>query len=180
MSFDDAFEKVVGIEGAYSNDPNDSGGETMYGITIQVARAYGYKDAMKDMPLSVAKVIYRKRYWEVLKLDDICKYSQELAHELFDTGVNCGVGLAATLLQRALNVLNRQQKDYADIAVDGSLGPVSLYALAGFVKTRGEKGLTVLLTMLNCLQGAHYVTLAEKREKDEQFVFGWYANRVVL
>ena len=178
--FDDAFAKVVGIEGAYSNNPNDSGGETMYGITLQVARAFGYKDEMKYLPLSVAKVIYKKRYWDVLKLDDICKVSPSLAHELFDTGVNCGTGLAATFLQRALNVLNRQQKDYADITVDGSVGPVSLYALDGLVKSRGENGVKVLLTMLNCLQGYHYISLAEKREKDEAFLYGWVANRVAV
>lgn len=178
--FDDCFEQVVGIEGKYSNNPDDSGGETMYGITVQVARAFGYKHAMKDMPLSVAKVIYKQRYWDVLKLDEVSKYSNRLCEELFDTGVNQGVGQAGKFLQRSLNVLNRRQKDYADIGVDGAVGRLTLYALECYMKKRGQKGVDVLLKMLNSLQGAYYVELAERREKDEEFVFGWFDNRVVI
>jgi len=35
-----------------------------------------------------------------------------------------------------------------------------------------------MVLALNCLQGAFYVELAEKREKDERFVYGWLLNRV--
>ena len=35
----------------------------------------------------------------------------------------------------------------------------------------------MLLTALNCLQGARYIELAETRAADERFVFGWLANR---
>ncbi len=34
-NFDEAFAKVVGVEGHYSNDPADSGGETMFGVTVE-------------------------------------------------------------------------------------------------------------------------------------------------
>lgn len=33
-NFDDAFTYTIGNEGGYSNDPNDSGGPTNFGITI--------------------------------------------------------------------------------------------------------------------------------------------------
>jgi lysozyme family protein len=66
-NFDDAFIKVIGIEGRYSNNPTDSGGATMYGITEAVARAYGYTGRMQDMPLGIAKEIYRQRYWDKLR-----------------------------------------------------------------------------------------------------------------
>jgi hypothetical protein len=36
----------------------------------------------------------------------------------------------------------------------------------------------VLLTALNCLQGARYIELTEGREADEAYLFGWAANRV--
>jgi len=36
----------------------------------------------------------------------------------------------------------------------------------------------VLLTALNCSQGARYLELAEGREKNEDFLFGWVLNRV--
>ena len=39
-------------------------------------------------------------------------------------------------------------------------------------------GEVVLVRALNSLQGAFYVELAEKRQKDEAFVYGWLLNRV--
>ena len=33
MSFDRAFELLIGSEGGYVNDPHDPGGETKYGIS---------------------------------------------------------------------------------------------------------------------------------------------------
>ena len=55
-------DQVIAAEGGYSNNPSDKGGETMYGITMAVARANGYSGPMKDMPRSVAVAIYSKRY----------------------------------------------------------------------------------------------------------------------
>ena len=37
MTFDEAFDTLIGHEGGYSNDPRDPGGETRYGIS---KRAY--------------------------------------------------------------------------------------------------------------------------------------------
>jgi hypothetical protein len=34
MSIDSLIDGVIGREGGYSNNPNDSGGETMWGVTI--------------------------------------------------------------------------------------------------------------------------------------------------
>jgi len=179
-TFDEAFERVVGIEGKYSNNPNDSGGETMYGITAAVAKAHGYVGAMRNMPIGVAQAIYRAQYWDLLRLDDIARVSIPIAHELFDTAVNCGVGKAGTFLQRSLNVLNRGGRDYPDLTVDGVVGPMSVDALRRLLNARGSNGQTVMLRALNALQGAHYVALGEARAKDEDFEFGWFLNRVVI
>lgn len=178
MCFKEAFEETVGLEGGYSNNAADSGGETMYGITIQVARANGYMGEMKLLPLSTAQHIYRRQYWEVLKLDEISVMSPNLAKKLFDIGVNCGVGSAGQWLQRSLNIFNQQQKDYPDLKVDGVLGPVSVMTLRSLMNRRQKVGEQIVFKALNALQGHHYITLAEKREKDETFTVGWFANRV--
>ena len=57
-NFNRAFTELLGNEGGYSNNPNDPGGETNWGITLAVARANGYVGAMKDMDQSFAKRIY--------------------------------------------------------------------------------------------------------------------------
>lgn len=180
-TFEEAFAEVVGIEGRYSNDPNDSGGETMYGITIAVARAYGYMGPMASMPLAVAHDIYDRRYWAKLHCDEAANIAgARIAKELFDTGVNLGVLRSGTFLQRALNALNKQGTYYADVVVDGDVGPMTIAALREYMRRRGVPGATVLLRALNSLQGEHYVSLAEKRQKDEDYVFGWFSNRVLI
>lgn len=178
--FDELIEGIIDIEGGYSDNKNDSGGPTKYGITQAVARAYGYKGDMRDLPLSLAKQIYKERYWDSLELDKIQVISASIVEELLDTGVNQGIGRAAEYLQISLNALNRQQKDYLDLHVDGDIGPASLIALTAFVKVRGSKGELVLLRALNCLQGSFYIKLSQRRRKDEDFLYGWILNRVVI
>lgn len=180
MAFQDEFDRIVGIEGRYSNNPKDSGGPTMFGITEVVARANGYHDDMQVMPLTVARTIYRRQYWDLMRLDAIAAISPAIAAELFDTGVNCGTGVAGRFLQRTVNVLNRQGKDYGDITVDGAIGPVTVHQVKAFIDKRGKQGEAALLRALNALQGSRYIELAEAREKDEEFVFGWLLNRVTI
>lgn len=178
--FDAAFEKLGPKEGGYTNDPGDSGGETIYGITAEVARANGYAGQMAQMPLAIAKAIYKSAYWDSMRLDQICAVAgSHIAEELFDTGVNQGIGAASKYLQRALNALNQRGNAYGDIVVDGQIGDQTMYALRGYFRQRGAQGAVVLMRILNGLQCAFYVELVERREKDERFLYGWILNRVV-
>lgn len=177
--FYQALQHTVGIEGDFSDNKNDSGGATRWGITEAVARAYGYLGPMSELPTFVARAIYRANYWDFLLLDDVADLSVDIAFELFDTGVNCGVVFAAKSFQRALNAFNHQGDDYPDLKLDGKIGPVSVSALAAFLAMRGVEGETILLRALNALQGVRYIALAERRPKDEDFIYGWFRNRVV-
>ena len=178
--FDTLVEGLIGREGGYANNPADPGGETMWGVTRAVARENGYSGSMIAMTRDQAKAIYRTKYWAKPGLYLVAPLSAKLAEELLDTGVNMGTGTAGIFLQRALNTLNRRGKDYADITVDGGIGPGTARALAAFLKVRGPVGETVMLKALNCLQGARYIDLAEDREASEDFEFGWLANRVSI
>lgn len=169
---------IIAIEGGYSDDAADSGGKTRYGITEATARAYGYRGKMSKLPLWIAKEIYDKRYLGAIKFDAIAKLSELIAAELADTSINMSPEVAAEFLQRSLNVLNRGGRDYKDLVVDGQIGNKTLGALRSFLRKRGRGGERVLYKMLNALQGAFYVKLAERRSKDERFIFGWFKNRV--
>jgi lysozyme family protein len=114
MNFDQAFDALLGNEGGYSNNPKDPGAETMWGVTVAVARAEGYAGAMRDLPRETAKAIYRRRYWEPLRLDSM---PDSLKFTLFDAAVNSGVKQAIVWLQRAM-----------DVGDDGALGPLTLDA----------------------------------------------------
>jgi lysozyme family protein len=179
-AFDGAIAKLSAIEGGYTNDPNDSGGETNHGITVAVARAYGYFSPMKDMSHNVAVEIYHAHYWAPLSLSSIAAISERIALELFDTEVNLPSGTAAKFLQRSLNVLNQGGTLFKDIPVDGLIGAVTVAALRDYLGRRGSDGEVVLLRALNALQGAYYIELAERREKDERFMYGWLFNRVAM
>ena len=64
-----------------------------------------------------------------------------IAEELLDTGVNCGLGFTKPLLQRALNLLNRQGKEgWSDLKLDGEYGPSTLQALSLYIKSAVKKG----------------------------------------
>lgn len=176
--FDAAFNRVVLVEGGYSDDARDSGGATRYGITERVARANGYMGDMRALPLATARAIYRRQYWDLMRLDQVAEVAPSIAEELFDTGVNMGAQRAGVFLQRLLNALNARGSLWADMAVDGSIGPVTVAALRAFIARRGREGERVLHRALNGLQAAAYVELAERREKDEAFVWGWLRTRV--
>ncbi len=179
-TFDKAWEETGRAEGGFVDDPDDSGGATNWGITEKVARKQGYTGHMRDLPQPTATQIAKKEYWDVMLLDDIAAMSEGIALELFDTGFNAGTGRAGKFLQRAVNVFNRKGQDYDDIGVDGAVGSKTVKALKAFLDKRGKAGETVMLRALNSMQGAFYVELAERREKDESFVFGWFSHRVVI
>jgi len=84
------------------------------------------------------------------------------------------------MLQRALNALNRQEKDYQDLSQDGKLGPKTRDALSKFLRFRGTLGETVILRALNGLQLERYISIVEHREESEVFLFGWISHRVTV
>jgi lysozyme family protein len=178
--FDRAFLDLIQKEGGYSDHASDPGGKTKFGITEAVARANGYRGPMLDLTLDRAKAIYHDQYWQTNRLETIARISPATAYELFDTGVNMGVGRAGAWLQQALNALNRGGRDHADLTVDGVVGPMTVEALMRYVSKRGAPGETVLVRMLNCLQGADYIRQAERNPAKEDFIYGWFANRVTI
>ncbi|OXE36892.1 MAG: hypothetical protein CGW95_04725, partial [Phenylobacterium zucineum] len=56
MTFDQAFEVLIGHEGGYTNNPQDPGGETKFGIS---KRAYPDQD-IANLTLDAAKAIYKR------------------------------------------------------------------------------------------------------------------------
>ena len=162
----------------YTNDPTDAGGETRWGVTAMTARANGYTGAMKDLPEATARAIYRKQYIDNPRFSDVLAIDPSVAAELIDTGVNMGVGVAGTFLQRALNAFNDTGTRYAVLKTDGLIGDTSLNALRAFVRWRGPMGITALLKALNGLQAARYIDITEHNPSQRKYAFGWISNRV--
>lgn len=173
-------DSIIKAEGGYVDHPSDRGGPTMYGITQAVARANGYAGAMRDMPEALARSIYERRYIVEPGFQRVAELSEPIAHEMIDTGVNMGVSVPGPWLQRWLNVFNARGSKYADVFVDGRIGPVTLDALQSFLRWRGAEGAQVMVVALNVLQGGRYLEIAEKTQTQEDFIYGWVRNRVML
>lgn len=107
VTFDVAFDRLMGHEGGYINHPDDPGGETNWGIS---KRQYPNLD-IKNLTREDAKKIYFRDYWQ-----PVGQYlDTAVTFQVFDAGVNHGVQTAIRMLQRAVGV-----------ADDGHFGKVSL------------------------------------------------------
>ena len=118
-------------EGGYSDHPADPGGATNMGITQEVLREWRHQDVTKDdvkaLQRDEARQIYRARYWQPLRCDEM---PIALALMTYNAGVNCGIGRGARWLQEALN------KQGEGLDVDGEVGPLTLSACARADVTR--------------------------------------------
>lgn len=130
MDFDKAFERLIGHEGKFTDNPKDDGNwtggkqgrgqlkGTKYGIA---AASYPHLD-IKNLTLQQAKAIYREDFWDV-----IGPAHGAIKFQLFDAAVNHGRGNAVRFLQRAVKA-----------ADDGIWGPRSQAALNDLQQRHGH------------------------------------------
>ena len=199
-NFQQAYVKMIGHEGGYSDKSTDRGGETYKGISrVNFPKWEGWPlvDAYKaegpfteksltekldnDPQLNrLVAVFYKSVFWDKLRLDRIA--SQAIANELFDTGVNQGAGTAAKYLQESINLLNRNATVCKDIAVDGGIGNQTLGAYEAILKYHAKYGSGLIEdTIVKCLNGLQferYRAICKKRPQQEANFFGWVTNRI--
>jgi lysozyme family protein len=156
-SFDQAFEQVIGLEGGYSFDIDDYGGETNWGVS---KRSYPEVD-IKALTKNKAKAIYNADYWNRMRLPDV--QDREIAAEVFEQGVNLGTSTAITHLQKSLNLVGEP------VAVDGVIGPQTLSAVNNLSPEQKES----LLKCLNGFQFGYYAEIAGNSPSQKKFFVGW-------
>jgi len=182
-NFNISHEIVMDIEGGYSCDPIDIGGETYKGISRKYNpdwKGWEIIDEYKNQPnfpnninssilVMHERSLYKEKYWDRFKGDHI--QDQEIANELYDISVNMGLKRAVEFLQKAINVLNRNQKDYPNISEDGIMGSDTLNVLNNNPKNFGH-----IFNILNILQGYHYIKNMKDNETQERFARGWLSR----
>ncbi len=122
-SFLAAFDRLLGNEGGYVDNPADPGGATMWGITERVARSWGYDGPMQSLPRDTAEAIAYNRYWQPYLLDSL---PAAIAFQVFDAVYNGGS--AILWLQRAAGMPADKQ--------DGMMGPETLAAVLDVVPAK--------------------------------------------
>ena len=110
MTFDEAFELLIGHEGGLVDHPADPGGLTRYGIS---QRSYPGEN-IRAMTLDRAKVLYFADYWRPAGCASV---PAAACFDIFDMAVNSGVRAAIKCLQGAVGTTQ-----------DGVLGPQTLMA----------------------------------------------------
>ena len=115
LTFVQIFNRLIGHEGGYVNDPRDPGGETNWGITKRTAQANGYQGSMRAMTREQAYKIYYSAFWLRYQCD---KMPEAVAYQFFDAAVNHGLGNASRMLQRAVGVVD-----------DGVIGNMTIAAI---------------------------------------------------
>jgi lysozyme family protein len=110
---------VLGYEGGFSQEPGDPGGATQLGVTIPVLRDFrqdptlGVED-LKKLGRDEACEIYRTRYWNVLRCDDL---PTGIDLVVFDFAADTNASRAAKMLQQVVGA-----------EADGSVGDATLAA----------------------------------------------------
>ena len=154
---------IFEVEGGFTDDENDRGGKTNWGITEEEAREFGYTGDMRNLTKDFAENIYLKKYYLGNKLDKII--DDRVALSIFDWAVNSG----RRGIKKAQIVAN---KFGANLIIDGIIGNKTLEAINGinpetFLKEYHE------------IQRTFYKNLAAKDSTQEDFLKGWL-NRVEI
>lgn len=151
--FDAAFSYLIENEGGFSDDPQDSGHATMYGITYMEAQRHGYD--VRKLTLEQAKQLYLKDYW---RFDSLTVPA--VAAKIFDMAVNVGVQRAVILVQRAMG-----------LPADGIFGP----ATAAKINATDPGH---VLEKISMAASDYYVDIVIRKPSQLVFLKGWLRRAV--
>jgi len=154
-TFHHAVDWLLGpeIEGEHSNDPNDKGGDTWYGIS---------RVANPDMPWPPTReqaiARYRERYWDACRCDELPPI---IAVAVFDAAVQHGPRDAVMFLQRTVHA-----------RLDGKIGP----------ETLGKAADATPDTLAHFLsyRARYYTELTHKDYSQLHFIRGWSRRLFLL
>jgi len=191
--FKPAFLNTQGHELGWVHNAKDAGKETYNGISRRYhpnALVWQWIDKAKREPgfpkniphkqlEPIVEDFYKNEFWNGLLGNEMP--DQKIAEWLFDIAVNGSKRRAGTFLQRTLNVLNRNQRDYPDIKVDGSIGPRTISTLTKYLSIRDSDA---VLYWLAVQMGYHWLIRAEADPLQEEFTNGignrWVGNTKAL
>ena len=150
-------------EGGLSEDPDDAGGISNFGVSYRFYKKKVKVDAtpenIKNLTAEEASNIYERFFWnrgQYERIDD-----QKIADRLLDLAVNCGLTTANGFIQKAINAM--QRKDV--LVVDGYLGPKSFDAINS---SKPDMLYNYLLQQAN----AYYHEIAE-HGNNHKYLNGW-------
>jgi lysozyme family protein len=127
-TFEEIFPLLIESEGTkFTDDPDDPGGATKYGITYDRLKLWRRKDIskrdVKELTMDEAKEIYIAHYWNFMHGNEL---PPGLDYTVFDFGVNSGPSRAIRMLQTMIGA-----------NPDGDYGPATAKALNDYINKHG-------------------------------------------
>src|SRR6266446_8998438 len=113
--FEDSIAFVLSNEGGLSNNSQDPGGLTNFGISQS---AFPDED-IRNMTRERAIELYKLHYWRYDAIEN-----QRIATKLFDSAVNMGPVRAGRLMQQSLAAI-----EAGPIVADGIIGSATMEAI---------------------------------------------------
>ena len=148
--------KLLQFEGGFVNHPDDKGGITNKGITLQTYRDYcGADKTVKDlqnMSYGTWQKIMKDMYWDKCKADKI--ENQSLAELIVDWRVNSGV----TGVMKVQGLLGCK--------ADGIIGPITLSLI-------NSADAEFLFERIWKARQQFYINIVKRNPKQKVFMNGW-------
>ena len=161
--FDQSMRLVFANEGYFSNDPNDRGGPTMWGLSTNFLKSIGDDRDTRSILKEEAVEVYRANFWDPMRGDEL---PDPLAAMAFDAAVNHGVSGGTKVLQRAVVALGGA---VGSSGSDGKLGPDTL---DGILDAWDRFGLVFAGYVLRGRQDV-YDYLIRRDASQKRFLRGW-------
>ena len=171
--------ETLSNEGGFSNDPDDSGGMTLFGIARNKNPKWGGwpevdkiikinnfnkndSDHWDDIARACKKIksveeFYRSNFWNEMKGEEI--FVNVVAQSIFDYGVNAGMGPSIKCLQKVLKT-----------TVDGDFGPTTLATLNTYTMNNPLFKFHLEFTLRKV---DRYVKIVGNKPSNEKYIFGW-------
>jgi lysozyme family protein len=179
---------VLGIEGGYSNNMADKGGETNHGVSLRFLKLEGKIDLNQDgfadfdldfdgdidgadiraLTAQQSLNLFFHCFWDRY---DLANLPKPIDAAIFDQAVNGGATAAFKMLQSSLN---RMALAPSDLTVDGIWGNQSK-ARVGYAM-RQAHGVETLLNNYRQAAEARYNAIARADSSQVVFLKGWVAR----
>lgn len=148
--------KLIRLEGGFVNHPEDKGGITNCGITLETFRSFfGQDKAVKDLQGMSYKQwchIMKDGYWDKVKGDKI--ENQSLAELMADWCVNSGLSAV------------RKMQEIIGCKPDGIVGPITLSLI-------NSSDAESLFERIWNARHQHYINIVKRNPSQKVFMNGW-------
>jgi lysozyme family protein len=135
---------------AITNNPDDTGGLTKFGIS----QANNPDVNIRELTESKAKSLYLERYWRTAKCNEVPKFMQLIQ---FNCAVNCGPSTARKILQKSVGA-----------KADGRIGPNTKNRIMRFGNNP-----RVFVGKYLTFQVLYYFNIVQRRKSQHVWLKGW-------